>query len=219
MKKVLCILSVLAGIACVAQENRTRLQVKVGAGLANFRSATATTGGFLYSWNIGWSGEAEYKKGRRVTISDELLFSQKGGYNKIRVPVYDVYGQLLGTGGEAFPVRLNYISYSLGIKVKVSDLLYFRLAPRCDYLTKSGSSPHTYEDRRVTSDFQRWTGGISYSFGILNYKKRYGFFIELTGQNNFVRSATAKAGGPMYTNYYGINIGMHFASEKKDGNE
>jgi hypothetical protein len=215
MKQLITIILIVQTILSFGQENRARLYLKTGVALANFKqNNNGVKRGFVYGYNFGFGLDNKYKNDRKYTTTGELLFIQKGGYNMVVVPTYDQFGQFNGSGSETFPIKLNYLSITSGIKFKISNILYFSIAPRLDYLLSFKSKPYKYNDVRTKKDFQMFTGGLSYSIGILRFKKVRGLFFELQGQNDFFKSGDKKLIGRFYNNYYGINIGFHIAGEK-----
>ena len=214
LKQILTVIFISQAIFLFGQENRVRASIKVGFALANFSQTKKNkVFNYLYGYNFGFSIDNNYKKNRKATSSSELLFIQKGGYNQVEVPTVDKFGQIIGIGSETFPVKLSYLSLSYGVKLKVFNLVYLRIAPRLDYLLNFKSKPYFYVDTRIKKDFYMFTGGLSYSLGILRFKKLRGLFLEFQGQNDFLKSGDKKSIGKFYNNYYGINIGFHIAGE------
>lgn len=215
MKRLITIIFIVLTVVSFGQENRARLYLKAGGGLPNFRqNNNGANRSFVYGYNFGYGMDNKYKNGRKYTATGELLFIQKGGYNMVIIPTYDQFGQFTGSGTETFPIKLNYLSITSGIKFKISNIIYLSVAARLDYLLSFKSKPYKYSDPRTKKDFQMFTGGLSYSIGILRFKKIRGLFFELQGQNDFFKSGDKKSIGQFYNNYYGINIGFHIAAEK-----
>ena len=85
--------------------------IKTGVGLANFRQHTSkATSNFIYGYTIGYGIDRAYKNSRKYTFTGELLFTQKGGFSRVAVPVYDSTGQVSTMMTETFPIHLSYLS-------------------------------------------------------------------------------------------------------------
>ena len=93
-------------------------------------------------------------------------------------------------------------------------MFYIRLAPRIDYLIRFRSKRYVTTEFRNKDDFQPFTGGISYSIGVLNFEKKKGLFFEIHGQNDFLKSQGNKIDDIYYNNFYGFNVGFNFTCNK-----
>jgi len=214
LRLLLAKLFLLLATFVYGQESAGRLYLKTGAGRCNFRpNSKGAEKAFAYGYQLGIAADLDFKKNRKITRSGELLFINKGGYNIVPLPTYDQYGQPAGIGAEIFPVKLNYLSASSGLKLKLSKFIYLNLSARLDYLLSVKSKAKFYSDDRRKNDFKPFTGGLSYSVGFLKFEKSMGIFVELQGQNDMTKSGDKK-GGLFYNNYYGLNIGFHFLKYK-----
>lgn len=215
MRNSIIFLFFLALFSAQAQENRRRMAIKAGSGLSHFfKNSKGADGDFVYCYNLDLVSDGNFTRHRRYTVSGEISYIQKGGYNKVDILAYTSTGQSVPVGTEKFPIKLSYLNLSYGIKLKLSKNLYCRLAPRFDYLLNFKSNPRFFKDSRSKKDFQSFTGGFSYSIGILRFDKINGLIVELQGQNDLFRSGDKKSIGTFYNNYYGINIGFNIAAEK-----
>lgn len=164
MRVFIAMVFIMMLFSSAAQEYRSRLAIKAGSGLSHFfKNNKGADGDFVYCYNLDLVSDGKFTRRRRFTASGEISYIQKGGYNKVDILAYTSSGQAVPVGTEKFPIKFTYLSCSYGVKLKLSDNLYCRLAPRFDYLITFKSKPRFFKDPRAKNDFETGTGGISYS--------------------------------------------------------
>lgn len=138
---------------------------------------------------------------KQFDFTTGFSFAQKGAYNSSPIYSYNEFGQILGTGEEAYPVRINYISVSPTVKFNFAQLFFVKAGPRMDVFTNFNESSLFGVDIRTNKDFNAATLGITYGAGICAGKKRAKFICEVIGQNDFTQSSYNKATSQAYKNY------------------
>ena len=143
---------------------------------------------------------------KQFDFNTDISYIQKGDHN---------YSPIGDIGSASYLVTINYISFSPIIKVSFWKIFFIKAGPRIDIFTsfKNNFKPDLYfpssPDPRTNKDFNAFTYGITYGFGICTGKNRVKFICELTGQNDFSKSSYNKASGQTFiNNCYLLNFGV-----------
>lgn len=225
MRRIIYIL-ILSSALVVYGQTFTKISIKIGPTLSGQIKTPAIFGDDRNSVNkFGLSATIEptiltFGSKKQFDFNTDFSFIQKGGSNYSPITTYDQYEQIIGIGGETYPVTINYFSFSPTIKATFWKILFVKVGPRLDIFSNfliTLPPPMVPVDPRTNKDFNSFTYGTTYGVGICVGKNKVKFISEFIGQNDFSNSSYNKLSGQTFKNFcYIINFGITIALRKQD---